>query len=147
MPDLSRKETYGRFGTHPVYVSVVVPASPVTANSTVYHRLATPPRGAYFGNGALSSVVVAVDNDGTCLATFCKYDASAAAYVALTTPYNIESLTTLVGQAVVTDPTLTVAQRTFDTGDCLVLRVVNDSAAVDTQPTLLNATAELFLKD
>lgn len=147
MPDLSRKETYGRYGTHPVYVSETLPASPVTANTTVYHRLATPPRGAYFAGGAISSVVVASDADGTCLVALCKYDASAAAYVALTTDINLESLTTLIGQALTRIATLTVAQLTFDTGDSLVLRVVNNSAAVDTQPTFVNVTAELLLKD
>jgi hypothetical protein len=148
MPDFSRRETFGRFGTAPMYLNKELASTPFTANATVVHPIGPPARKAYFSGGTVSCTTVAVDADGTCLVEFAKYDASATAYVALTTGYNIEGLTTLIGSAFIPAiATLTAAQLTFDTGDVLVVRCISNSAAVDTQPTKVCVTAELFAKD
>jgi hypothetical protein len=99
MPDFSRRETFGRFGTAPMYLNKELASTPFTANATVVHPIGPPARKAYFSGGTVSCTTVAVDADGTCLVEFAKYDASATAYVALTTGYNIEGLTTLIGSA------------------------------------------------
>lgn len=139
-----RRAGPGRFGTHPVHVSFSCGVNPLTANDTVTFRIPTPPGKFFFSKAAVQCDTPAADADGTCLLTVQKYDASADAEVALTDAYNIEGLTTLERNEISVGASVTDAQRLFDTGDTLDFKVVNNSAAINTQPTALSVTVELF---
>lgn len=144
--DRSRRAGFGRFGTHPVWTTRTLGASPLTANTTNDFYITAPPVASCFGGGAVTCVTVAADSDGTVLAYLAKYDASADAVVVLTSSLDLEAVTTKEAAKFVPLGTLTDAQLTFDVGDTLLLRVINNSAAINTQPTELTVTAELFVK-
>jgi hypothetical protein len=90
-------------------------------------------------------VTVPEDADGTLVATLRKYDASADATVTLTGNIDLEALTTREETSVKVLGTLTDAQLTMDTGDALEVHVVNNSAAIDTQPAGLTFVAEMLV--
>lgn len=144
--DNSRREAIGRFGTHPVWVSRTLGSSPLTANTTNDFYLVAPPSSATIGGGAVVQNTLVADADGTVLAYLAKYDASADAVVVLTSSLDLEAMTTKEGASFTVLGTLTDAQRTFATGDTLLLRIVSNSAAINTQPTDLTVTAELFVR-
>lgn len=144
--DNSRREGFGRFGSHPVWLSRTLVASSLTANTTNDFYVVAPPVNAVIGGGAMTCVTVAADADGTVLAYLAKYDASADAVVVLTSALDLEAVITKEAARFAVLGTLTDAERTFDTGDTLLLRVINNSAAINTQPTELTVTAELFVK-
>lgn len=122
----------------------------ITANQTNRVIIAVPTfRGAIDRIVRLAALAVPVDADGTLLFTLEKYDASAGAYVALTTAVNLETLIAAVGAsyAVTVLDTLTEAQVYFDTGDTLVAKIVSNSAAIDTQPTGLRIAGTFFTEE
>lgn len=135
-----------RFGTMPLTLSTMN-AYNITANGTrniVLNGL--PYRKAIFSSGYYSSLTPAADADGTVLGSIVKYDSSASAYVVLTDVYDLEA----VGAGAVKVPmpalaTLTEQEKFIDLGDSLLFRVVNNSAAIDTQPTAPVWAAEVFL--
>lgn len=145
--DKSRREKHGRFGTHPVWVTRTFGANPITANTTTDYHFAAPPVSCVIGGGSLHSVVVAANADGTTLAYLCKYRASDDSVVVLTSALNVEGVVTKEGTRFTVLGTLTDAEQTILAGDTLLVRFINNSAAIDTQPTELTVTAELFVKE
>lgn len=141
-----RRAAPGRFGTHPIHVSVTAGVDPFTANDTTTIRIPTPPGKFYFSKAAIQCVTVLSDADGTALLTVQKYDASADAEVALTDASSIEAAVMTTKERVELNPgaAVTDAQRLLDTGDTLNFKVVSNSAAIDTQPTEFSVTVELF---
>lgn len=104
-------------------------------NTTTYFQFGGHPAVSYINRAVVSAATVPASTSGTILATLEKYDASANAAVTLTGNIDLEALTANEGTAVPLLSTLTVAQRTLDTGDTLRLKVVTNNtvttAAVD----------------
>ena len=121
-------------------------ATPLTANTTTIFRLGgTAGRKCRVSRFGATTVTVPADADGAITATLRKYDASADTTVTLTGNINLEALVTREETSVAVLGTLTDAQLTLDTGDALEIHVVNDSAAIDTQPAGLVFVAELLV--
>jgi hypothetical protein len=146
----------GRFGVAPVLLNsgqiggtnFLGGASPLTANGTTTFRLGgTAGRKCMVSRFGATVVTVPVDADGAITAVLQKYDASADAVVVLTGPINLETLVTREETSVPFLASLTAAQATFDVGDALEVAVVNDSAAIDTQPAGLVFTVELLVQE
>lgn len=78
----------GRYGTMPVFLTVQ-PTPTLTANNTTIFKVPSPYRRCYFVRGSVSCTTVPADADGTILATFKKYDASADAAVSLTSTLDL----------------------------------------------------------
>lgn len=144
----------GRFGIAPVLVNsgqiggtnFLGGTSPLTVNNTTIFRLGNVAgRKVQFSSLGASAVTVPADADGSILAYAYKYDASADAAVALTGPLNLEALVTREGSSVPALATASDADLTFDVGDTLEIHVVNNSAAIDTQPAGLVFSAELLV--
>lgn len=135
MPRNHRNPAPGEFGTELVSVSTQAGTSPLTVNGTTIFRLGGFGRRVRFANLVVSCTTVAADADGTILATAYKYDASADAQVALTSSTDLETLTTREAREVVPLATQTDAQLTIDADDTIEVSVVNNSAAINTQPT------------
>lgn len=141
----------GSFGDEPVVftsgpiggANYLGGASPLTANNTTIFRLGPVTRRSFLRGGAASVVTVPADADGTILATIRKYDASAAAAVTLTATLDLEALTTRAGSLFTLLSTVTNEQLTFEVGDAIEVHVVNNSAAIDTQPAGLVFNAEV----
>lgn len=140
----------GRFGTATVLcvsgqigaANYLGGATPLTANTTTTFRMPTPPFKCRFKSIAVSCSTVAVDADGTVLATAQKYNGSAQ--VALTGNIDLEALT--ARQITTTQSNASDPNRIFNgTSDALEVNVVNNSAAIDTQPAGLVFTAAFEL--
>lgn len=119
-------------------------ASPLTANTTTIFRLGAPPLSCLFDSFAVSVVTVPADADGTILGYIYKYDASADAAVQISASMNLEALVTREVTRATFLSTATEAQLRLDTGDALEFHVVNNSAAIDTQPAGLVVVAEVL---
>lgn len=117
-------------------------ASPLTANATTIFRLGGLGAGTYrfLGAGA-SALTIPADSDGTILATVQKYNAAGDAAVTLTGNIDLEALVTRKETTASPLSTLTEAQITINPGDTIEVAVVNNSAAIDTQPAGLVFTA------
>lgn len=141
----------GRFGVMPQVLTTgpiggtnfLGGANPLTANATNTFYAGAPPARSMFSRLAMSCVQVPADADGTILASAWKYDASADAAVQLTDTFNLESLVTREGSFLEPLSTATAAQLTFEEGDTLEIRVVSNSAAINTQPSQLVFNAEV----
>lgn len=131
----------GHFGEHPVVLSKDV--GTLTANQTNTRSMGGVNRRAFVERLSVSARTVPVDNDGTLLATVKKRDASAGANVTLTAAFNLETLVANASSAIALLSTLTDDQLTLDQGDTLFVEIVNNSAAIDTQPADLVFTAVL----
>lgn len=124
--------------------------STLTANTTNLRIVFTP---AYRGSIdparlRCGCTVKPVDADGTFLATIKKYDASADAYVTITDALDLEAaLIALESVAFVPVAGLTDAQLYCDTGDQVVVEIVNNSAGIDTQPSELTVSGGFFVQD
>lgn len=145
-----RRPKPGNFGTDNLIVSsgqigganFAGGASPLTANATTVFRLPTPPVRCRLIKLAASVVTVPADADGTILAQAAKYSSSADAQVLISATLDLEALVTREITAVGPLSTATDAGRIFNgTGDALEINVVNNSAAIDTQPAGLVFTA------
>lgn len=157
MSDFRFKPKAGRFGVMLQEASVgpIGPAnylggaSPLTANGTTIFRLgaAAAGRAAVFAGGSVSCTTVAADADGTIVGTFVRYRAATDDTVTLTANVDLEALVTREATAVVPLGTLTEAERTFAVGDTLEFHVVNNSAAIDTQPAGLWIKAEFLVQN
>lgn len=146
----------GRFGVQPVLLNsgqigganFLGGASPLTANTTTVFRLGgTAGRLCRISRFGATTVTVPADADGAITAVLQKYDASADAAVALTSPIDLEALVTREETSVGFLSSLTAAQATFDVGDALEVAVTNNSAAIDTQPAGLVFTVELLVQE
>lgn len=143
MAEIQRVPKPGEFGTELLSVAIgpiggtnnIGGASPITANNTTIFRLGGLGRLARIAQVVTSCTTVAADADGTTLATVYKYNATTDAQVALTGSIDLEALTTR--EATVTMPlaTQTDAQLTLGAADTVEVSVVNNSAALNTQPT------------
>lgn len=123
----------GRFGVIPN----VLPGhcGTIGNNTTTYFSFGGHPAQCYINRAVVSAATVPAATSGTILATLEKYDASANAAVALSAEFDLETLTANEGTAVPLLSTLSIAQRTLDTGDTVRLKVVTNNtvttAAVD----------------
>lgn len=157
MSDFRFKPKAGRFGVQPVVVGLgpIGPANylggaaPLTVNDTTIFRLGSAAGGrpAVFAGGSVSCTTVPADADGTIVGTFVRYRAASDDTVTLTANVNLEALVTREATAVVPLATLTEAERTFAAGDTLEFHVVNNSAAIDTQPAGLWIKAEFLVQN
>lgn len=121
-------------------------ASPLTVNNTTTFRLPTPPYKSQFLRLCASVVTVPADADGTILARAMKYDAAADAQVTLSADIDLEALVTRELTRVGILSTATPPQLVFNgTSDALEINVVNNSAAIDTQPAGLVFTVAFAL--
>ena len=142
----------GRFGTQLVVLQTgqigaanyLGGASPVTANTTTTFYLGPVPCKCVFSRLAASAVTVPVDADGTIIATAFKYSAAANAQVQVSAALNLEALVTREGTIVKQYTSATEAGLTLLEGDAVEVNVVNNSAAIDTQPAGLVFVAELY---
>lgn len=142
-----------RQGTMPVTVGTGAVGT-ITANTT--NRFLLPvPAGKYFiYSFSVACNTVAADADGTVLATLFKYDGVAASAVAQNTAAagaaatgDLESLVTKKGQKITLLASVADKDRIInvtDNNDGLYVDVVNNSAAIDTQPTQLVFCVELL---
>ena len=146
----------GRVGVAPVFAKTgqiggtkfLGGTSPRTANSTTIFRLGGfGGRRVQFSQLGATVVTVPADADGTILATAVKYDASADAAVTLSQNLDLEALVTREESFANPIATLTDAQITLDVGDALEIHVVNNSAAINTQPAGLVFTVEVLVLD
>lgn len=133
----------GRFGIVPAFYSSDNVGT-LTANVTTTIRIPTPRRKAKILRCSASAATLPVDNDGTFLATLKKWDDSAGASIAITSAFDLESGldTAAESRNLTLLTTLTDAQQVVDEGDTLFVEVVNNSAAVDTQPVALAFVVE-----
>lgn len=137
---------------NPPYSGVMVdhagagPVGTITANQTTSFFLQVPPGRHYIRRLAVVCNVVGVDADGNLTAVFQRYSGAADAATALNTATNLKTLTTKEYRDVAVTGTLTDSQRIVDSslGDSIYVDVISDSAAIDTQPTQLIFTVELF---
>jgi hypothetical protein len=120
-------------------------ATPLTANQTTIFRLGSIGRKAIIQRLTAVTVTVPADADGAITATLVKYDNSADDVVTITTGLNLETLVTREATSVNPISTLTDAQLMLDAGDALEVHVVNNSAAINTQPAGLIFTADLLV--
>jgi hypothetical protein len=133
----------GRFGIHPIFYVVDLPANPATVNNTQSHRLGGPHRKAVPERFNVAQGTVGNDADGTILIRVKKWDASANAFVVLTDDVNLEGQQADETVVIPIKATLTDEQATIDEGDTLVADIVNNSAAIDTQPANVRVGVEL----
>lgn len=142
--DRRRNASPGRFGTHPVHVSHMAGVDPLTVNDTTILWVPTPKGKFVFTGFAAQCDTPGADSDGTILATVRKYDASGDAHVTLSAAIDLEAVTTKERAVAGVASAATEAQLLLDDGDVLNIAVVSNSAAIDTQPTLLSFTVELL---
>lgn len=150
MPDTSFRPRSGRYGSHPAFIKHTAGASPLTANTTTTIRCGQFHRRAWVERISVSCSTIAADADGTILATVYKRDVAAGADVALTAALSLESdgiATANKSVAFTMASGLTTAQRTLQEGDTLMVKVVNNSAAIDTQPADLAFAFEILVRE
>jgi hypothetical protein len=109
-------------------------ASPLTVNSTTTFRLGALPVRCRFIKLGASQVTVVSDADGTVLARAMRYSAAGDAAAAISADIDLEAGTTREQQTAGQISTATEAGVTFEAGDTCEINVVNNSAAIDTQP-------------
>lgn len=132
----------GRYGTEIAFLTVQ-PTPTLTANDTTVFAIPSPFRKCRFLRGTVSVATVPADSDGTIVGTFKKYDASADAAVTLSSDINLETLTTREVAKADSAAAATESQLLLDDGDQFEFHVVNDSAAINTQPTKLSLCVEV----
>lgn len=138
-------------GSHIALLNTAIPS--ITANTTNRYGLgavsdkddtaAKPGNLAYVDEVFVGAHTLVADSDGTVLLSIIKYDASAGAEVLLVTSFDLETQTAGKADRLPFDSGVTDNQRTLDFGDYLYIRVVNNSAAIDTQPVALSVTVKL----
>lgn len=145
MSENQRMPRPGEFGTELLSVQIgpiggtnnIGGASPITANNTTVFKLGGLGRLAEIAYVVTSCTTVAADADGTTLATVYKYNAATDAQVAVTGSIDLEALVTREATVTRALATATDAARTFGENDTVEVSVVNNSAAINTQPTEL----------
>lgn len=150
--DTSFKPRPGDFGAH--FLALAAWINSITANTTtrfgfpaITNRTKTADAVAagehvsFIDSLYAACHTLVADADGTVLCTIKKYDKSAAADVTLATSFDLEALTAKEASGIPFDAAVTENQRILDIGDFLFAEVVNNSAAIDTQPVGLQLTA------
>lgn len=142
MSEIQRMPRPGEFGTELLSVAIgpiggtnnIGGATPLTANNTTTYRLGGLGRLAQIAQVVTSTTTVPADADGTILATVFKYNAVTDAQVAVTSAIDLETLTTREGRVTLPLATASDAALTFGNNDTVEIAVVNNSAAINTQP-------------
>jgi len=114
----------------------------LTPNATLDLYMSGPPATSYIEGISYVTNVNGNDADGTITATLYKYDVSAAAEYVLTGAINMETLVPHMNVSLPILSTVTDAQRVLEVGDSVIIRLVSDSAVIDTQPQI-EVTVEL----
>ena len=142
--DRSFRPKTGRFGIMPVTVSA--PLGTLTANNTTTIVIPTPPGKLYIGRVCVHQKTLVADADGTVLATLIKRRASDDQDVSLTTAVSLEVDVQVAAERGNLSflSTLGDKDRILISGDTLEFDVVNNSAAIDTQPVGAFVVVELF---
>ena len=142
----------GRFGTQIAFLSLssiggadyIGGAAPLTVNDTTTFKIPSPYRKCRFVRASVVMKTIAVDADGTVLATVKKLTApSTKASLTDALSWEAAGVTADTVAQFVTLSTATEAQRTLNAGESFIVDVVNDSAAIDTQPAGINITIEV----
>lgn len=149
--ELHPKPLPGRYGIEVIVVgsgpiggtNLIGGASPLTANTTTKFYLPAPGFKCAFLGLKAHAVTVPADADGTILARAVKYDAVANGEVTLSADLNLEGLVTREVSKVGPSTSATEAQLFIRPEDSLLVSVVSNSAAIDTQPANLVFTIEL----
>lgn len=132
----------GRFGTAVALLHGRAQGN-IGASGDTEHNFGAVPAKSYISRAVVSAETVPV-GAGTVTAVLRKYDASANAYVTLTSAVDLETLTAKEGTALSFLSTLSDAERTLDTGDTLVF-LITSSSTISTQPDDLVVNTELFV--
>jgi hypothetical protein len=141
MPKFFQPKSAQRSGVQVAFASGRQLDAGITANATTRIPIASPFRKSFIERVTAQVITVPADADGTILATLKKI--SGGTTTSLSAALDLETLVTLVTK-LFTLSTLTEMQQTLREGDILVVDVVNNSAAIDTQPVGLIFTAELL---
>jgi ABC-type Fe3+-hydroxamate transport system substrate-binding protein len=88
---------------------------------------------------------VPVDADGTILVTVKKFNQVSGVTTNLTAAFDLEALVALKPADIPLLSTLTEVQQTLQEGEIIIADVVNNSAAIDTQPKDLTFSAEILI--
>jgi hypothetical protein len=132
----------GRFGTASVCLTGRAQGN-IGASGDTEHCFGSFPAKSLINRTVVSAETVPV-GAGTVTAVLKKYDASANAYVTLTSAINLETLTAREGTAMSFLSTLTQADRTLDTGDTVAF-LITSSSTISTQPDDLMVNTELLV--
>lgn len=109
----------------------------LTANTTTTFRVPTPNVRSWIETISILNGIVGLDSDGTILATVFRRDNTNAANIALTAATSLEVDFLTANNKVFGIPllaALTDTNRICLPGDTVYVDVVNNSAAIDTQP-------------
>jgi hypothetical protein len=104
-------------------------------------------RESWVAGAVVSCETVGIDVDGTLLLYLCKYDGVLEAEVVLSDALNIEALVTKKTARFVLVSTLTDAQLILHETDTVYAKAVCSSASIDTQPTNLAVTLDVFRRN
>ena len=131
------------FRTKAEIVTVSASIGTLTVNATTTIHIPTPGRRCAILSASICQQTKAADADGTVLATLKRRDISASADVAASSAYDMEAATNRqVDRVTMLGGT---ANRIKAKEDSLFLDVVNNSAAIDTQPVNAFVVVELAL--
>lgn len=152
MPYNHKREKPGRFGTAIAFLAVgpiggtgnIGSTTPLTVNDTTTFKFPNPYRKCRFVRASMIAGTIAVDADGTVLATVKKLTAPSTK-ASLTDALSMEAagLTADTNAVFVNAAAATEAQRTLLDGESFIVDVVNNSAAIDTQPAAVFITIEV----
>lgn len=151
--DLRRKPSAGRYGVDPVFIRMgpiggtnnIGGATPLTANATTTFKLGGFHRKVAFLRFSVSLGTLPVDADGTVLARMRKNRAGTITTVS--SDISLEGMTANVSEKAGVLSTVTDAGRVFLEGDTVEVDIVNNSAAIDTQPATMYLVGEFALLD
>lgn len=151
-----RKPKSGSFGTEVAFLTVgpiggadrIGGVAPLTVNDTTTFKVPAPYRRYRFRKASCIAGTIAVDADGTVLATVKKLTApSTKASLTDALSFEAAGLTADTVAPFVNLSTATEAQRVVSLGESLIVDVVSNSAAIDTQPAIVFITIEVELLD
>lgn len=139
----------GRYGIEPVFIRIgpiggsnkIGGASPLTANATTTFKLGGFGRKMYFLRFSASAGTVPADADGTILARLRKIGAGATT-TTLSQDIDLEGLTADLVTYAAPLAAATDSQRLILATETISVDVVNNSAAINTQPVDLYLVAE-----
>lgn len=155
MAQIYRKHGPGRYGVESVFIrsapiggtNQIGGASPLTANTTTTFRLGGFHRKVAFLRFSVSCGTVGADSDGTLLARMRKIKTDGTTVVTLSSDINLEALTADVSEKAGRLSTATEAHCTILEGETITVDIVNNSAAINTQPALMHLVGEFGLID
>ena len=140
-----RRPKPGRYGTHIVFVQKS--GGTLTANTTTTFKAGGFKRTMVFLQFVAFVGVKPADADGAITAKVVIRAADGTTRRVVSADINLETLTNDVATAVGIKAGLADKSRVLLPGEAVEFDVVNDSAAIDTQPTDLVFTAEFALVD